>query len=260
MRIIILTQDDNLFLPTSCAYICQELGSRIVYIVVSPALSTHGGLVKGLLRHIALFGASGTVALASRILMAKTCGLAKRPTGKGRIRSIDQVAHEYDIPFRRIRRVNSPPFHEVLEECRPDLLISLSCPQVIGRKVRDRIPAGCINVHGSPLPKYRGLMPAFWVLRNNEPKTAVTVHDLAAKLDDGDILLQREVDIAPTDTWYSLIHKTKAAAAGTLVEAVRQIESGNASRKPNLEEDATYYSFPTAADRRAFLAAGRRFF
>lgn len=103
-------------------------------------------------------------------------------------------------------------------------------------------------------------MPAFWVLRNGETKTAVTVHDLEAKLDDGDILVQREVEITPTETWYSLVQKTKTCGAQALVEAVRQIEAGTVVRKSNREEDATYYSFPTAADRRVFLAAGRRFF
>ena len=119
---------------------------------------------------------------------------------------------------------------------------------------------GCINVHGAPLPKYRGLMPAFWMLRNSETKTAVSVHDLRAKLDDGDILVQREVDISPDDTWDTLVQRTKAIGATALIDAIRQIKDGSVQRKPNREEDATYYSFPTASDRKAFLATGRRFF
>lgn len=103
-------------------------------------------------------------------------------------------------------------------------------------------------------------MPAFWVLRNGEAKTATTVHDLGAKLDDGDIILQRKVEITPEDTWDSLVRKTKAAGTQALIEAVEQIKDGSVKRKPNLEEEATYFSFPTAKDRKAFIQAGRRFF
>ncbi len=119
---------------------------------------------------------------------------------------------------------------------------------------------GCINVHGAPLPKYRGMMPSFWALQNGENKTAVTVHDLEAKLDDGDILVQQEVEIAPDETWDSLVRKTKAQGAQALILAIKQIKEGTVHRKANREEDATYYSFPTAKDRKAFLQAGRRFF
>ena len=79
------------------------------------------------------------------------------------------------------------------------------------------------------------------------------------KLDDGDILIQREVPITPNDTWDSLVRRTKAAGAEILIEAVEQVRNGTVQRRPNKDEDATYFSFPTAADRRAFRAAGRRF-
>ena len=103
-------------------------------------------------------------------------------------------------------------------------------------------------------------MPAFWSLRFEEPATAVSVHVLDDKLDNGDILLQRPVIISPEDTWDSLVRKTKAAAAEALIEAIEAIRAGTVEHKPNLEAEATYYSFPTAVDRQAFLAAGRRFF
>jgi methionyl-tRNA formyltransferase len=103
-------------------------------------------------------------------------------------------------------------------------------------------------------------MPAFWVLRNGETQTASTVHDLGDKLDNGAILLQRPVTITPQDTWDSLVRKTKAAGAEALVEVVFQIEKGAVERRPNRNEDATYFSFPTAQDRKAFFKAGRKFF
>ncbi len=141
-----------------------------------------------------------------------------------------------------------------------DLLISISCPQIIGKAIRDRFPKGAINLHGSPLPRYRGLMPAFWVLRNGEKETAITVHELDAKLDDGAILAQETIPIAADETWDSLVRKTKGAGAQLLIQTIRQIADGTVQRRPNLESEATYFSFPTADDKREFAAAGRRFF
>ena len=260
MRIIILTQDDNLYLPASLAYVCQQLGGRVVCLVSSPVMSTHGGVARGVLRHVRLFGLPGTTMLAARILRSKVMNVLSRPGPAGPFHAIRQVATAFRIPFYHLRKVNSEAFHRVLDRHRPDLLISLSCPQIIGKAVRERIPQGCINVHGSPLPRYRGLMPAFWVLRQGEVKTAVTVHDLEAKLDDGDILLQWEVGIAPQETWDSLVRKTKTLGARALVEAVHQMEAGTVTRTPNRQEEGSYYSFPKAADRKAFRSRGRRFF
>ncbi len=255
MRIIILTQEENLYLPESFATVCRVLASEVCCIVSSPAMSTHGGPVKGFIKHLRLFGFKGTWIMGSRVIAAKLKALLQRP-----FYSIKAVADYFHIPFYHINKINSDEFHRILDKYEPELLISISCPQIIGKKIRDRLPMGCINVHGAPLPKYRGLMPAFWVLRNGEAKTATTVHDLGAKLDDGDIILQREIEILPEDTWDSLVRKTKEAGAQALIDAVRQIKDGSVKRKPNLEEEATYFSFPTAKDRKAFIQAGRRFF
>ena len=260
MKIIILTQEENLYLPKSFATVCQEFPDDVVCIVSSPAMSTHGGAVKGFIKHFRLFGIKGTWIMGWRVIMAKLKARLCKPAADGSFYSIRQVADAFEMPYYHVPRVKDQQFQDILDKHQPDLLISISCPQIIGKKIRDRLPMGCINVHGAPLPKYRGLMPAFWVLRNGEAKTATTVHDLEAKLDDGDIILQREVEITLEDTWDSLVRKTKAAGAEALVEAIQQIKDGTVIRRPNPEEEAAYFSFPTAKDRKAFIKSGKRFF
>lgn len=110
------------------------------------------------------------------------------------------------------------------------------------------------------MPRYRGLMPAFWALRFDEKTTAVTVHDLSDKLDNGDILNQREIAISPEETWDSLVRKSKAMGVDILVETIKQIKNNSVTRRKNPDEQATYFSFPISQDRKAFLAAGKRFF
>jgi methionyl-tRNA formyltransferase len=260
MKILILTQNENLYLPNPFATVCRVLSSEMCCIVSSPAMSTHGGPVKGFIKHLRLFGFKGTWIMGWRVIFAKLKAKLVNPKIDGHFYSIKQVSEAFNIPYHEIPKVKDQEFQNLLDKYQPELLISISCPQIIGKKIRDRMPLGCINVHGAPLPKYRGLMPAFWVLRNGEAKTATTVHDLGAKLDDGDIILQREVEILPDDTWESLVCKNKAAGAQALIDAVRHIKDGSVKRKSNLEEEATYFSFPTAKDRKAFIQAGRCFF
>jgi methionyl-tRNA formyltransferase len=260
MRILILSQDENVYLPNSFATVCRELGDQVVAIVVLPAMSTHGGALKGFLRHASLFGLVGTIRMVWKVVAAKILAKIRTPGIDGPFHSVHSVAAAFDLPYHYEATLKSRSFQTILDECQPDLLISISCPQIIGKSLRDQFSKGCINVHGAPLPKYRGLMPAFWALKNDESTTATTVHDLEEKLDDGDIILQREVAIAADDTWNSLVLKTKAAGAEALIEAVRAIESGTETRRPNLESEASYFSFPSGEDRRAFLRLGRRFF
>ena len=260
MKILILTQEENLYLPRSFATVCQGRKSDICCIVSAPAMSTHGGPVKGFIKHLNLFGLIDTMRITFRVLHAKIMAKLISPKPDGPFYSIANVARAFDVPFYSVEKVKGEELQNIITKYQPELLISISCPQIIGKKVRERFAKGCINVHGAPLPKYRGLMPAFWELKNNETRTAATVHDLDSKLDNGAILLQQEVEITRADTWNSLVRKTKAAGAQALLEVIAQIEKGTVERKPNLDEEATYFSFPTATDRREFIAAGRRFF
>ncbi len=260
LRVFILTQNERLYLPASLAHVCSELRDQVACVVTAPPTSTHGGFLKALIRHLACFGVPGLVTLGWRNLTASVRDKLTRPGPDGPFYSVRAVAEAFGVPYAHVERLRSQRFDEIMHAHPADVLVSMSCPQFIGRKIRDRFPVMCLNVHGAPLPKYRGLMPAFWVLRNGERRTAVTVHELTAKLDDGRIVVQREVEISPDDTWDSLVRKTKAEGARALVEAIRLIEDGRVQLRPNPEEEATYFSFPTRRDRLAFVSQGRRFF
>jgi methionyl-tRNA formyltransferase len=260
MRILIITQDDTQYLPTAVARVCEELCIDIACIVVAPTMKSKGGRLSGFFQHVGFFGPKAAFTLGYRVFRARLLNLFIRSGPAGPFYSIKSVADTFNIPFYAIQKLNSPEFYKLLDRYEPDLLIAQSCPQIIGKKILDRFPMGAINVHGAPLPRYRGMMPSFWVLCNGETATASTVHDLDAKLDNGDILVQREVSIEPEDTWDSLVRKTKNAGTEALIEAVNQIKAGTVDRQPNIEKDATYFSFPTYKNRKTFLASGRRFF
>ncbi len=260
MRVILLTQRENLYLPAAIDRVCAAIGDEIVAVVTAPAMSTHGGALRGFWKHVRLFGPADTLRILARMAAARARALVGRTDPEGRPSSIRAAADRYDLRYEHVRNVNGPEFGAICDQTRPELLISMSCPQIIRRATRDRFSRGCINVHGSPLPRYRGLMPAFWVLRNGESATAATVHDLVDRLDDGAILAQKPVAVAPDETWDSLVRKTKAVGADALVGVIDRIRQGRETRRPNRDEQASYFSFPSGADRKVFLQQGRRFF
>jgi len=261
LKIAIFTQDERVYLPTSVATVVEAMPEKISCIVLSPPMSTHGGALKGLLRHLPVFGIHGTLRMGLQVIWARLGPLlGVRPPAPRRYWSIEAVGRKFDIPTYHVDKVNSREMHDILDRHPSDLLASISCPQILRAKLLRRFERGGINVHSAPLPRYRGLMPAFWVLYHGEEQTAVTVHDLAEKLDNGEILHQEPVTIAGGETWNSLLGKTKSAAGTALVKAIGQIEDGTVDRKPNRDEDSTYFSFPTWKDARVFRSRGRRMF
>ena len=234
---------------------------QISFIVLSPHMSTHGCALKGLLRLLPVFGIKGTMRMGFQVVWARLGPLVgMRPPAPRRYWSIEEVGRKFGIPTFHIDKVNSQEMHDVLDSHPSSLLASVSCPQIIRPKMLRRFEDGAINVHSAPLPLYRGLMPAFWVLLHGEKDTAVTVHDLAEKLDNGDIIYQERIPIEKGETWNSLLGKTKEAAGPALVQAIHQIDDGSVTRKPNRDEDSTYFNFPTWKEARAFRSRGLRMF
>jgi methionyl-tRNA formyltransferase len=123
----------------------------------------------------------------------------------------------------------------------------------------DLAPKGCINLHTALLPKYRGLMPTFWVLKNNEKHTGVSVFFVDEGIDSGPIIVQKKLEIG-NKTQAELIRQTKKIGMELVAEAVSLIEEDKVQLIPNPESKKTYYSFPTKKDVLAFKQAKKRFY
>lgn len=260
MKITVFTQDERVYLPLAIAPVVEAIPDRVAAIVLSPPMSTHGGLAKGLRRHLPVFGVRGTVQMAGHVLLTKVAPAFGIPRAQGQYWSIEEIGRRFGIPTYYVDKVNSDEAARLLDRHPADLLVSVSCPQIIRPAILAKFGRGGINVHSAPLPRYRGLMPTFWLLYHGETESAVSVHVLADKLDNGDILLQRRIPIEANDTWDSLIRKTKFAAGGALLDAIAGLESDSLKPVPNLDSESTYFSFPTADEARAFRAAGKRMF
>jgi methionyl-tRNA formyltransferase len=167
---------------------------------------------------------------------------------------------KYNIPLIKIEGgINSKENRAILKEYQPDLLISIGGNQIFKRPLLDLATFGCVNLHTALLPKYRGLMPSFWVLKNNEKDTGVSVFFVDEGIDSGPILVQKKVEIGDRSQ-EELISHTKQIGMECIIESVELIQKGGYKLIPNPAEEMTYFTFPNRKDVNEFYKAGKRFF
>jgi len=157
-----------------------------------------------------------------------------------------------------ITDINSTDSLNLLRTLTPSLIISVAASQIFSREVL-RIPRyGCVNVHSGKLPEYRGMLPTFWQMLNAESAVTVMVHVMAPKVDDGPIIMERQVPIKRNDTLHILMRRTKIEAAHMLVEVINEFRAGTICTKPMPREGGSYYSFPKPEHVWQFRRMGRR--
>jgi methionyl-tRNA formyltransferase len=154
--------------------------------------------------------------------------------------------------------VNAPRFLDELRSLATDVIVSVSCPQIFKRDLLRTPTLGCLNVHGALLPRYRGIMPSYWMLANGEGEAGVTVYFMNEDIDAGDIVGQRKFEILATETLDEFLQRSKKVAAELLTAVLRQIEQGTITRRPMDLSEGSYFSWPDRASVQRFLASGRR--
>ena len=162
--------------------------------------------------------------------------------------SVAELASELRIPVFAPTDINHPLWVEKIKELSPDILFSFYYRNLIQRQILDIPKAGCLNLHGSFLPKYRGRAPINWALVNGEKETGVTLHYMTTRPDDGDVVAQAKIAISDDDTALTLHRKVTQAAEKLLDEVLSQIQKGNAPRTPQDHKKATYFGGRRPAD------------
>ncbi len=164
--------------------------------------------------------------------------------------SVAELARRRDVPVFIAEDINQPQWVEKIRELRPDFIFSFWYRQLVKRPILEIPPGGCLNLHGSLLPKYRGRAPVNWVLVNGEEKTGITLHYMVERADAGDIVAQAVVPIDFSDTALTLYQKLVEAGRLVLRAAWPLLREGRAPRLPQDESQATYFGRRTPEDGR----------
>jgi UDP-4-amino-4-deoxy-L-arabinose formyltransferase/UDP-glucuronic acid dehydrogenase (UDP-4-keto-hexauronic acid decarboxylating) len=156
--------------------------------------------------------------------------------------SVAELAAANNIPVHAPEDINHPLWVERIREMAPDILFSFYYRHIVGEDILEIPPAGCLNLHGSLLPRYRGRCPVNWALLNGETETGVTLHHMTPRPDDGDIVGRRRVPIDQEDTARSLHRKLNGASRELLNDLLPKIRERRAERLPQDRALASYFS------------------
>lgn len=166
-----------------------------------------------------------------------------KPKGRGRgvqMSPVKQCALKYDIPIFQPVKIKEPEAVEVLRGYEADIFVVAAFGQFLSEEVLTMPKFGCINIHASLLPKYRGASPIQWAILNGEKETGITIMQMGKGIDTGDMLMKCVVPVERKETGESLQNKLCEAGAKLIVEALPKIERGELEPEKQKEEDATY--------------------
>jgi methionyl-tRNA formyltransferase len=172
-----------------------------------------------------------------------------------RSHSVKSIVRSQDIRTDQRETVNTGEYINMIRNNHIDVIFSVSAPEVFESAVLDAPNWGCINVHTSKLPKYRGMLPTFWALYHDDDELGITVHTMAEEIDKGKIVKQNTIPISSNATLDDVILMGKSEGGRLAAEALENIMNHNVELT-EMEGDESYFSFPTVEERKEFQRRG----
>ena len=253
MKILFLT---NSFTGTSVAYIKSLLKENMEIVGVFLLNQISIGRIMAKAKKYGIKHIFKRAAEALRMLL-KNLIPGKYPV-RGKSKSIEALIKEKDIVSYKVKDINSKKTQKLIKELKPDLIFVCTLSQILKKEIIEIPRLGCINIHAGLLPKYRGPASNFWVLYNGEEKTGVSFHYLGTGVDNGDILLQKELNILPNDNEETLDIRLSELGAEYIAELIHDIEKERVHRIPQNEQEAAYFSQPNAKQRKELKLKRKR--
>lgn len=167
---------------------------------------------------------------------------ADKPVGRKQVLTappVKKLAVEHGIPVWQPATLRDGEAEKVFRALQPDLVVVVAYGRILPPELLHIAPLGCINLHVSLLPKYRGSAPIQWAVLNGDTRTGVTIMQLDEGCDTGDILMVEPVEIGPETTSGELFDQVSAVGAETLVRAVEDLAAGRLTPRPQDEAKAT---------------------
>lgn len=249
-RIVIITREEPFIVPVYLSRLLEEHGSKIVHVFVGDAPSPH--LTKKKL--LVLCGVLPFLRMSIRYVMYRLLGKTSLLRDGKYTYSLSALLKRHDISSSGIE--NRERLQQSIEEIKPDILLSVANSRILPESILSQCGIA-LNVHGSLLPKYRGVLTAFWVLKNEEKRSGITIHEMLPEVDAGKIYGQRQVEIFEDDTVMSLYGRIAEAGRDLIADIVDDIDQLEPWEMP--EDSTPMYGAPTFDDIHDFRKTGRKF-
>ncbi len=153
---------------------------------------------------------------------------------------VKETALKHNISVYQPVKVREEAFVETLKELEPDVIVVVAFGQILPESILNIPKYGCINVHASLLPKYRGAAPIQWAVINGEKETGITTMYMAKGLDTGDMIDKIVIPVEPKETGETLHDKLSAAGGKLILETLAKLEAGTAVRIPQNDAESSY--------------------
>ena len=166
-----------------------------------------------------------------------------KPKGRGHKLTpppVKEYAISKNIPVYQPQTLKDGEFEKVLDELKPQLIAVVAYGKILPEYILDFPEYGCVNVHGSVLPKYRGAAPIQWAIINGDKTTGVTTQYMKMGVDTGDIIFTDETEILPDETYGEIYTRLSQSGAKLLLKTVNAIKDGTAPRTEQDESEATH--------------------
>lgn len=254
LRIVVLTRDEPLFVPVYLDGLFREWSGQIVTIFVDQSPSPHLGIGQ----IFRLSGPLGFARLVARFVRHKVYGKLGLQRPNGCFYSLASLIRHYKVSRVDGFDVRSDGFYNRLVGLAPSVVLSVANSKILPERVLALPGTVFCNLHGSYLPEYRGILTAFWMLHDGCANGGVSIHEMTAEVDGGDIFGRRAIPITPEDTIVSLYDKVAATGSVLIAETVAKLESGTVERICN-PPGGRVHLVPGSEEIRVFRAKGRRF-
>ena len=248
LRTLVITEDDPLYVVRFFEVFFAEVPrDKIELVGITVSKAFHEPITKTAKRIWRFYGTVDFLRLLPRYIAAKLFGT-----------SIGKLAARYGVPIVPAVSVNGEAYLARARELKPDVIVSVAAPELFKKPLLSIPRYGCINIHSGRLPKYRGMMPTFWQLKNGEKHVTVTIHEMVERLDAGGIIATLEFPLRERDSLNRVITGTKREGARLMLKVLTSID-GAAPTTTQLDmSESSYFTFPQPADVAAFRARGHR--
>lgn len=254
MRIVLITQKEPFYLAENISYLLKKLPkeSKIVAAVIAnpSPFGTKDSFFNKAIKTLNIFGLKFFIFYSLKYIL----NFFRKD------KNVETILKKNNVSILKLdKSINHKSSIEKIKSHTPDLLVSLQGNEIFKKPIIELAPKGCINLHTALLPKYRGLMPTFWVLKNDEKFTGVSVFFVDEGIDSGPIIVQERVKIT-NQTQQELIIETKEIGMKLILKAIQKISSNDISLIVNDDSKKTYFSFPQKSDIKEFKRKGKSFF
>ena len=174
-----------------------------------------------------------------------------KPKGRGNKLApppVKEIALENRIPVFQPQRIRDAESLQILKDIQPDIIVVAAYGKILPQEILDLPTYGCVNIHASVLPKYRGAAPIHWAVVNGEKETGITIMQMDTGMDTGDILLVEKIEIPQSADSGEIFQKLAVTGSSLIIKALEKIEKGELNPIKQKESEATYAPVLTKED------------